>query len=267
MNMKRFLFREKQVLLTALFLTLGLLSGCGIAGETTRFVLPLDSVRSMEVTSEIRIASVVMEKHAARLTTVGTQRWGKFDSEDLINIEQSLCNTLASIPIAVLSQSKSRIDVHLIIRRYFVATSNTCGAVLACVAWAATDSKGKIIYHEQFYASKTVYFIGTIGLLKDSIHKAIVLRIATISLYLASGRGDTDDQEKIFKDTYNSFDEAASHLPQIMVSEIMAPGISVSGIPNTQTVTSVVFWNEADTSEEFNWKEYLREFYKNHNPL
>lgn len=215
-------------------------------------MLLIDSGKSLEITSEIRVASVQMEKHAARLTTVNTYRVGKFDTYDLDNIEQSLRDTLVLLKSANLLNSIPVIDIHLVIRRYFVAHSNSGAAVLICVAWAATDFKGKMIYHEQFYASKGVYLLGTIGLLKDSVHKAVVRRIAESSLYLASGMRGILDRDITFEDTYTSFQEAVSRLPDVMVS-----------ILKNRTIESEIFWGEAEPADKFDWNTYLREFYKN----
>lgn len=270
--MKQLLHRKKQILLINLFLISVVLSGCGTTGQTTRFIVPMDLDQGLQVRSEIRIASVSMDKDAASLTNIGTYRWGMFDNADLSNIEESLRITLAPLLPAALPQPISRMDIHLVIRRYVVIHSNTGGGVMACVAWAATDSKGKMIYHEQFYSSNEVYMIGTVGLLKDSVHRAIVRRIIKISIYLASGRGDPGGKQTAnketysftqanFMDTYTSFEEALLHVPQqlISVQSVSPKFINVLG----STVSSQVGWQYAIPPEEFNWKKYLHGLYKN----
>ena len=190
--------RQKQLLLmTLVFVVCGLLLGCGTTGKTSRFVLTLEPNESEQIFSEIRIAAAARERDAARFNAVNVRPWGKFDTADLRNIEQSLRDTIASLPPAAFPQPTSRLDIHLMIRRYFVSVSNTGGAVLICVAWAATNSKGEMIYHEQFYASKAGYLIGTIGLLKDSVHKAIVRRIATTSVAKVRGKIDPGDFKSV----------------------------------------------------------------------
>lgn len=255
-----FYMRQKQFLLmTLVFLACGVLLGCGTTGKSSRFVLTLEPNKIEQIFSQIRIAPAAMEKDAARFMAVRVYAWGEFDTADLSNIEQSLRNTLASLTPA-LPQPTSRLDIHMMIRRYFVSTSNTGAAILVCVAWAATNSKGEMSYHEQFYASKAGYLIGTIGLLKDSVHRAIVRRIATTSMRLAFGRGDGNFQQTTLENTYNSFEEAVSHLPPIMVSMGIIPG-PPPGLLIPPKV-SRVFWDEAKPSEEFNWNEYLRDLYK-----
>ncbi|HSB80814.1 MAG TPA: hypothetical protein VLM91_18690, partial [Candidatus Methylomirabilis sp.] len=146
------------------------LSACGIAGGTSRFVLPLDLGQLPNGSSEIRVASAGMDANPAYLTAVNVFRWGKFEAADLRNLEESLRGTLMRNLPTTSRPPESRLDIHLVVRRYVVSVSNTAGAVLACVAWAATSAQGTLLFEEQFYASHVVYFVGTIGLLKDEVH-------------------------------------------------------------------------------------------------
>lgn len=253
--------RQRQFLLmTLVLLACDVLLGCGTTGRSSRFLLTLEPNKIEQISSEIRIAPAAMEKDALRFMAVRVYAWGAFNTADLSNMEQSLRNTLASVAPAALPQPASRLEIHLMIRRYFVSTSNTGAAILVCVAWAATNSKGEMSYHEQFYASKAAYLIGTIGLLKDSVHRAIVRRIATTSMHLAPDRGDGNFQQRTFENTYTSFEEAVSYLPPIMVSMGIIPGPPPSLLIPPKV--SRVFWDEAKPSEEFNWNEYLRDLYK-----
>jgi hypothetical protein len=250
------------------------LSACGTTGDTSRFVLPLDLPQSLKVASEVRVASAAMDADAARLNAVNVRPWGKFGPDDLKNIEQSLRDTISPhLPAAPLSHA-SRLDIHLVIRRYVVSVSNTGGAVLVCVAWAATSSKGILIYDEQFYASEAVYLVGTIGLLKDSVHKAIVRRIATTSLVLASDPAAASPRPAAFANTSTSLDDAVSRLPRTMVS-LGVPALAAlptppagSPLPTrvvnvvgllTPTGVSTVQWEAAKPSEGFDWQGYLQE--------
>ena len=124
-----------------------------------------------------------------------------------------------------------------------------------------------IIYQEQFYASEAVYLVGTIGLLKESVHKAIVRRIATTSLALATGPAAAKARPTTFDNTYTSFGEAASRLPQTMVSMGIAslaafpvPAVSAVGIL-TPSGVSTVQWNVAKPSQDFDWQGYLEKLY------
>jgi hypothetical protein len=141
----------------------------------------LDLPKGQKADSDIRIASAAMDENAAHLTAVSERQWGQFGPNDLRSLERSLRDTIAPHLPTTSHSTESRLDIHLVIRRYVVGVSNTGGAVLACVAWAATANR-TVIYEEQFYASDAGYLIGTIGGLKDAVHEAIVRRIATISL-------------------------------------------------------------------------------------
>jgi len=194
-------------------------SACGTTGKSSRFVLHLSLRDSPLAIKTIEIASAQAEPSAAELLAVNVNEWGKFNTNDLLNIEQSLRDTLsASLPTATKPESPLR--VHFLIRKYLLATSNTEGAegaILACVAWAATDASNAILRQEQFYAANSVRLFGTIGLLKDSVHRTIVRRIAESALYLASEAGALSEP-KLPEDTFPSFEEAVSHLPKRMVS-------------------------------------------------
>lgn len=258
---------QKYSLLIALtLLVCSALSACGTTGKTSPFVLELDPPKSQKAVFDIRIASAAMEPDAAIFHSVNVQTWGKFETDDLRNIEQSLRDTIAPQIPATIPSTGPRLDVHLVIRRYMVSVSNTGGAVLTGVAWAATDSDGKLIFHEQFYAAESVYLVGTIGLLKESVHKAIVLRIATTSLALAAGPAAEKARPTTFDNTYTTLEEAASQLPKTMVSmgvpfpTAISPTASVVGILTPNGVLTVQ-WNAAKASRDFDWQGYLGKLY------
>ncbi len=254
---------RRSTLLTALVLSAcATLSACGITGGTSRFVVPLGLSQPPIVTSEIRVASAGMDVNPAYLNAVAVFRWGKFDADDLRNLEVSLRDTITQHLPRPSRLTESRLDIHLVIRRYVVSVSNTAGAVLACVAWAATDSQGTLIFEEQFYASDVVYVVGTIGLLKDSVHEAIVRRIATTSLALASDPSAASLEPLTFEKTSTSLDEAASRLPRTMVSMgvPMPSPIALVGLLIPSGI-STVQWEVAKQSENFDWKGYLAKLY------
>jgi len=241
------------------------LSACGTTGDTSRFALQLDVPTKPKPPSEVHVASVAMEPDAATLINVQTFAWGKLDEDDLKHIEDSLKYTLA--PYIPKPPIDSRVNVHMVIRRYIVGTSNNAGAALACVAWAATDSNGQMVYEEQFYASAVTYLIGTVGLLKDSVHRAIVRRIAVTSLELALHPGGQPRPTK-FPQTSTSLEEAAAPLPTTLVSlgnPVMAASsshvVSAVGLLTPSGIQAVE-WHVAEPSEQFDWEGYLRNIYK-----
>ena len=254
--------QQPAPLTVLLMFVCAVLSACGTTGNTSQFVVSLDLPKNQEVTSAIRVASAAMEPGAADLKALNVQPWGKFGPDDLRNIQQSLHDTISSHLTATSPATDSRLDIHLVIRRYLVRTSNTAGAVLANVAWAATDANGKVIYKEEFYASGAGYFVTTIGLIKDSVHIAIVRRIATTSLALAADPA-VIPQPATFKDTSSSIEESISHLPRKLVS-LGDPALAAvpSGIVSTVGVltpsgVSIVEWETAKPSEDFDWQGYL----------
>jgi hypothetical protein len=242
------------------------LSACGTTGGTSRFALPLDLPTGAKVAANVRVASAAMDAEAAYLNPVKVQPWGQFGPDDLKNIEQSLQDTISPHLVPTSRATDPTMDLHLVVRRYVVSTSNTAGAVLACVAWAATTPKGSLIYEEQFYASDAGYLVTTIGLIKDSAHKAIVRRIAATSLAIAQD-GAASLQPRKFDKTSTSFEEAASRLPQTMVS-LGDPAlaafpnrtVSVVGLL-TPSGISTIEWKVASPSEAFDWTGYLTKLY------
>jgi len=243
------------------------LPACGTTGKTSPFVLTLDLPKGQKAASDIRIASAAMDPDAAILNAVNVRPWGKFETDDLRNIEQSLRDTIAPQLPETIRSTGPRLDIHLMIRRYMTSVSNTGGAVLASVTWAVTESDGKLIYQEQFYASDTVYLVGTIGLLKESVHKAIVRRIATTSLAFAAGPAAAKARPTTFDNTYTSLEEATSRLPKTMVSmgnpTLMAfPVLEISRVGIlTPSGVSTVQWNVAKPSQDFDWEGYLGRLY------
>lgn len=259
--------KRQLISLTALaLLGCAALSACGTTGATSHFTLHLDLPRGEKVSADVHVASAAMDADAAYLNLVKVRPWGKFGPNDLKNIEQSLQDTISPHITATSRSAVAKMDLHIVVRRYVVSLSNTAGAVLACVAWAATTPGGSVIYEEQFYASDTGYLLTTIGLIKDSVHKAIVRRIATTALAISRDPASSSQPRK-FDKTSTSFEEAASHLPQSMVS--LGDPVFTS-FPNS-TVTAVgllipsgvatIKWKVADPSGAFDWTGYLNKLY------
>jgi len=247
-----------------ILLICSVLSGCGITGRTSRFALKLDLPTS-KVAANVHVASVVMEPNAAYLNAFKVYRWGKFGSDDLRNIEQSLQATITAHIVPASRSTDSRMDIHVVVRRYIVSTSNTGVAVLACVAWAATTPKGELIYEEQFYASDSGVLFGTIGLMKDSVHKAIVRRIVTTALVIV-GDGATGIQPRQFENTSTSFEEAVSRLPGKMVSLGNPPFMPLSPLESaigvlTPSGVSMVNWGVATPPKAIDWTGHLAKLY------
>lgn len=253
------MFQQPALLIASALLVCIAISGCGTTGATSQFVLPLDLGRSAQVGSDIRVASSAMEANASHLNVVNVRPWGKFGPDDLRNLEYSLRDTMRQNVPARSPSSGSRLDIHLVVRSYIVSVSNTAAAVLACAAWAATTADGEILYQEQFYASKAGYLITTTGLLKDSVHKAIVRRIAATAIALASGNA----LPATFEGTSISLEEAVSRVPRTLMSfgdpslaAFPDKSVGLAGL-FTQSGEKLVQWETAKPSDHFDWRGYL----------
>jgi hypothetical protein len=282
--------QRRSVLIALMLLVCAGLPACGTTGKTSSLVLTLDLPKGQKAGADIRIASAAMDANAAHLTAVKARPWGKFGLDDLRNLEHSLRDTIAPHLPTTSHSTESRLDIHLVIRRYVVGVSNSGGAVLACVAWAATGSNRTLIYEEQFYASDAGYLIGTIGLLKDSVHEAIVRRIATTSLALAADPAAAHPRPTTFDKTSTSLDEAVARLPRVIemvplgvptpISPILgglanwplvaAPAfvlgtlieiIVFDGGPFRRSGESTMQWEVANPSDNFDWQGYLEKLY------
>ena len=247
--------------LAVLFIVLSLgTAGCGTTGGTSTFVLHLTQPGAAPLAKQLSVASVIMEENAPALVTAGVFDWGRFDTNDLAHIAQSLGDTVALLPSP--RGEPKRLQLHVVVRKYAVAVSNTSGAVLACIAWAVTESGGELIHEEEFYCAKKVYLVGTLGLLKDAANKAMVRRIAERSALLATQKPAVDVREVLVRGTYDSVEEAAAHLPKRVVS-LGHPGITAVGGPvglvglALPSAASEVGWNSFQPASEFDWTQYL----------
>jgi hypothetical protein len=236
-------------------------AGCGTTGGTSTFVLrPPSGARPLA--KQLSVAAVIMEEEAPALIAVAVFEWGKLDTNDVAHIAQSLRDTVRLLPSSPAEPPRPQLEIHVVVRKYVVALSNTSGAVLARVAWAVTEEGGELIHQEEFYCAKKVYLVGTIGLLKDSVHKAVVQRIAERSALLASQKPATVVGEVRVKSTYDSIEEAAAHLPKRMVS-MGNPGLAglggVVGLVGLAAprAASEVGWESFMPPAEFDWKNYL----------
>ena len=72
-----------------------------------------------------------------------------------------------SIPIR--GGARTSFQIRLVIRHVLVATSSSYDAVIACVAWALTDSDGELIFDEQFYVVPSMHSRG-LEAMKNQMH-------------------------------------------------------------------------------------------------
>lgn len=200
--------------LCLMLLTSIVLSACGTTGGTTRAVIPLDALSVTGPIRPIMLDSLAHEEEGIRLMSVGVVGWGRFDGEDLANIQASLSETLRAATGKYASSNQEPLRIHVLIRKYFVGASNNAGAVFAGIDWAAVAS-GNVLFHESFYATGECRLTCTLGGVKDAVNLAMVKRIAQKAVVLGSGRRpDTSDAPG----TYSAFERAVATMPNTLQS-------------------------------------------------
>lgn len=196
-------------------------SGCGTTGATVRQTVQLDVHSLNRNFVAIVIEDVDIVPGGNDLYAVGVQEWGRFDTQDLSNLQGSLEDTIQSVMVGKHLDSSEKVRVSVLLRRYVVAATNHSGHVLATVDWCAAQSNGSVLYRELFYAADDVHLVGTLGGLKDTVNAAIVRRIAESSLLIASGVVAKGELPRKVPDTYESFTEVSTMLPAEMGSWIL----------------------------------------------
>lgn len=233
-----------------------LAAGCSATTRTRPFVLALDPATPRGARS-LAVASATQAQDAARLYTVGVVEWGRFDEQDLANIGRSLADTIALHAPAGTDAAAAPLEIHLHVRRYLIAVSNTAGGALACVAWAMVDEDGQVRYSSQFYAAAAVEYFGTLGGVKNHVHEAIIRRIATTALHVSADPAEPLPIE--FEGSYPLLSDAIDTLPRQFVSRGDAAGMAQRdpGALFMVTAAESIPWEAAEPPAEFDWGAYL----------
>lgn len=232
---------------------LSILMGCGTMGATD--VLSVKVSAPQKLQSRIELGSITLGENATRVDAVGVIPWGEFSSEDLQNVRLSIENTLTSIQAGSPSISDKKLTLHTILRRYLVTASGNAAGVIANIAWCAVDESGKIVFHEQFYASDSAAVVGTLGGVKNKVNEAILLRIATVSAYLASADMHKAVVPALPPNAYLHFEQAVQKLPASFRSVHFAQG---GGYSYAYDISGKADWNWASSPDRINWEDYLR---------
>jgi hypothetical protein len=182
----------------------GASTGCGITGNTSTFVV---NVRSEQAKGPIKVDSIELEPNQSKLVNVGTYAWGKYDEADLEVLTKSMKDSAASLGGA------TPFGVHVVIRRFLVATGGSDGIALACISWALTMPDGTLIFHEQFYASKHVRTFGTVGGIKDTVHEALTKRVLGRAAAIATAPGSNAFESVKPERTFDTYEDAIRDLP------------------------------------------------------
>jgi hypothetical protein len=186
--------------------------GCGLTGGTSKFVI---DTRSAEVGPAVRIASITLDPDDSRLVTVGTYAWGGYRQDDLDVLRQSMSESAAS---ASGSPPSPPSFIHVVIRRFLVATGSSHGLAIACVSWALTAGDGTLVYDEQFYASSDASIFGTVGGVKNDVHRAIARRVLDRASLIAAQPSARSAQLPRPDDTFDTYEDAVRELPTSLTS-------------------------------------------------
>lgn len=191
-----------------------LLAACALTGATSRQTVALAPPPAGRPLVPIAVVSVAADPEAGLLKAAGTYEWGMFDGDDLANIRGSLEDSLKAASSRAPVEGAGELRLQLVLHRYLVATSNVSADVLAAVTWCASDSLGRAIYRETFYAADSARFVGTLGGVKDAVHRHIVRRVAESALILAGGIIPAAALPRRVAGTYEDFQTAAAGMPE-----------------------------------------------------
>lgn len=233
-----------------------LLSACGTMGGTTRSVVQLETLPSIGQMRSVSVGSVAREDEGIRLMNVGVFGWGKFSDEDQTNIEASLSDTLLTVTRKSGQPSGDPIKIHVLIRKYYVGSSNNAVAIFAGIDWVSAGPTNQILFQESFYATSECHFprLCTLGSQKDVVNSAIIKRIAQKAITLAAG----GRPESIsIEGTYSTFESAAATMPETLRSwgtMFLAGSVPVF-LPGSGPAKVALEWAEMKTPVD--WEQRL----------
>lgn len=252
----KFLHWARRCAAPLLLVVLSFVSGCGaITGRTTQQTVQLDNLSLPEFLVPVTVESFTSAPDAGELHTSGVYRWGKFDEADLTNLRVSLERTLnAAVGQHRLDESEV-VRVHVIIRKYIVASSNSEIGALAAVDWCAALGSGNPLYGEVFYSANQSQLASTLGAVKDNVHRAIVGRIAESSLLLAARGDSAPTLPQVTDGTFDQLEDALNTLPESVASAGYALVAAPFYISGSSPVT--IPWRSADVSRSFSCDEFL----------
>ena len=230
-----------------------LLSACGIMGNTTRSVVQIENQPATGQFRPISVGTVAREDEGNRLLNVRVFAWGKFSDDDQSNIEASLADTLHAATHRIGQPSGDPIKVHVLIRKYFVASSNNGGAIFAGVDWALTATNNQLMFQDAFYATRECHFpqLCTLGGLKDAVNSAIIRRIAQKAITFATG-GHPESVSNV--GTYSTFESAAATMPTTIKSSgaVYLSGSVPVFVPDSAPAKVEVDWAEMKPPVDWN---------------
>jgi hypothetical protein len=231
-----------------LLLLVSLTTGCALTGATSKQVVAIESPQGR---AALEVAGVAMDAGESKLTNVGSYAWGKYDEDDVATLRDSLRDSAAPF------HGAGGYRVHVRVRRVLVSHSNSEALTLACVAWALQSPDGKLVFHEQFYASRYVRLWGTLGGIKNDVHEGIVRRILGAAVRIAAS-GGRDQTAPSAAHTFATFEEATRDLPSKLSSHyfgaLMGGGYTIYYSSHLSGGSNVAW---ARKPEHFDWDAYL----------
>ena len=251
-----------RVFLTAI--SLAAVTACGFAGGTRPFVVEFEATDASALVRRVTLDSFEIEKEAAiRFSPENPGvTIGAFGEDDREILAQSVEDSLVAIDWPPPTTIEEDLKLHIVLRRHVLAAGWDM-AVLAIVAWAIVDSDGKLIYHEQFYA--TVHSenkMWTLGYLKNRANQVIARRVVGSSVVIAAG--GSIDGSMTHENTFASFAEAKETVPsKYWIPPIIVPGqntgvflgVKTSSSPKTiyEGAREEISWDQYDKTVPFNW--------------
>jgi hypothetical protein len=230
-----------------LCVSLGAHAQGGAFGKTKGFVVTLDGTSAGQLRHSVGVGSIDVDSNANELDSVGTYHIGDFDDNERRIIEQSLADSLATI---AWPSSGEPLEIHAVVRHYYVAHSNNDGGIVAGVAWALVAPGGRLVFSDEFYAAAQKSDMEkkkTLGHLKELINTAIVTRIAETSLAVAAAENPAAVTPVVAHLTHATVDEAAVGMPEKLRS--------FGGLPTFSRKT--MDWTEGAPAEPFDWQAWL----------
>ena len=199
-----------------LFLSLSCLhlAGCASMGKTSLQVLEAGDFTRPSPMKQIELVSLQLLGGAAEQKPIGVVRYESFGftKEDFDNLRLSFAGTIKSV--SRQTQSRGKIGLHVLIRRYMIAYTNHSLAMMAAINWCAIEEGNAVLFREDFFVPRSWNVIGpTPGSEKDAIARAVIKRIVDKSLSLAGHSRAKRRPRNPIEGTFSDYKKAVAQLP------------------------------------------------------
>lgn len=219
----------------------------GFLGGTKDVTVEIDATEMASLLRTLRVGSVTIAGEN-EIDSVGTFHVGDFDDNEREIIDEALTETFASI---AWPSGSEQWDVHVVVRHYYVAHSNSDGGIVAGVAWAMVAPDDRVVFSEEFYAAAQKSDMErrrTLGHLKELINTAVVQRVAETGVRLAGAEEPGAVSPIVTHLTHPTLQEAAVGMPEDLKS---AGGFGLFARKGN------VDWTQGAPSEPHDWEAWL----------